>query len=530
VADGAWVLRVEGVNFDATLTDTQDLSTVRGSGLALLEVDRAAAAALSGLGLHDLQPLFAGASQAAFVFRASEPDALGALARVRQVLAAAAPGQPPHHHLMYVVDIASCGDPADTATLAAALDAAEARNRARQYRSFTVPLPDPGLAATRPDPLDHARQATVPYTMPGGVRVLLSPSVMARREYGRAERAGFYRRADGRPLAVCDSFEEIVASPPAGLPAAVPGKLAFLYGDGNGFGAIRRRLGVRAFARQLAPLQQRLLRRLTGWFRDGLAAGDGRLAAPQDGGRARIETLLWGGDDFLFVMPAWLGLHVAGALASEVGTWALEVEERDGRTGTLPLTVGFGLAICHHHTPVRQARAVAWNLAESAKRAFGDGPPATVASIQVFESLSPLDAPLPRLRAAMFGGGTDLDQALAIDGASLPGLAGKIAALTAKGVAEGGLSPGVLHEALAAAQAVPGGVAGGGAAAAARNVLAAAYERFGRPLPDTTVAGVVGPGQTARGLAIELALIAMLRDYCGLSGADALPPLPEAMP
>lgn len=510
-----WVLRIEGVNFATTLFDTQDLSTIRGSGLALLEAGADAQTALAALGPPAPEPIYIGASQAAFVVRAATPDA--ALASVRAALAAPGATGAPHPHLMYVADAVRCAAATDPAALMQALEVAEARNKARQFRQFTVAPPDPASPARKPDALDHARQGTTEQEFADKVKRPLSASVKARREFGRSARHKFYEQHGGAGLAVTDSLQAMLEAPrPPGLPAALGGKVAYLYADGNGFGAIRAATGPQHFAAALAVLQRGLLRRLIAWLDDGIAAGDLRRATAGDRA-ARFETLMWGGDEFLFVMPAWLALPVLGQMAAAMSGWTI------GQ----PLTHAFGLAICHHKTPVRQATAAAQALAESAKAAQPDGQASTLAAIQVFESLDPLDAPLAELRGPLFGVGPDrhatLHRALAIHGDALPGLVEHIAHLTGMDVADGGIPPGLLHRAIAAAQAAPDGLLGAAGATLAGETLAEAFGRFGRALPAPL--GVPGPHQ--RQLGADLALIAMLRDYCALSGGDALPGFPD---
>lgn len=521
MAERRWVLRVEGVNFAATVTDTNDLSTIRGSSLALLRAAPTIAAALDRAQVRP-EPILAGASQAAFRFTADAAAADDALQTVRNLLASpAAEGEPPLHHLSFVADLAPlhAGDPAAQED---ALLVAEARNRAAQLRAFTVTVPRADALALMPDAFDHARQAETSIQTAAG-RLPVSYSVKARRAFGQSQRSGFYRDYDagGRSLPVCNSFQDIVADPPRGLPISVRGKLAFLYGDGNGFGRVRRAIGAQRFADGLATLQAGFLRRLTAWLRDGVESRDERRAvALRDGWAARFETLLWGGDDFLFVMPAWLALPVLAEA---------EAATRDWSVGGHRLAIDFGLAICDRKTPVRTASATARDLCDAAKAADPGGQSQSRAAIQPFESQSPLDAPLPVQRSRLFrvpeAATEELGRRLVLPGGALGELVPRIRDLTSGEVRDGALSPGVVHRAIAAARRAPGGLVSEAGRLAAVAVLEEAFARFGHEVPR------LGLGELApRGEALDLCLLAMFRDYCVAPEAGDPPGWPEDRP
>lgn len=155
--------RVEGVNFGATVFDTNDLSTIRGASLALLALPETVSAALPS----DAMLLYAGASQCAHIVdTALSADALAAT--VTKALAAA---DGPLAHLTTVVDVVAIkgGDEMD------ALNRAEARNHARQFRQWTLdPLP---FTADAKDvgALEGARPGTVSSILPKGKGALLIP-------------------------------------------------------------------------------------------------------------------------------------------------------------------------------------------------------------------------------------------------------------------------------------------------------------------------------------------------------------------
>ena len=517
------LLRVEGVNFDVTLFDTQDISTIRGAGLALLVAAEHVEASLKRSPVAELQQIFAGASQAAFSFWASSDDATAALETVRAVLngqPTEASGMPnaPLQHLIFMADIVELPDRSPDA-VERALRAAEAMNRGRQFREYTVKLPDPRSNSRGPDPYNHIVQALATFTMQDGRRSIVSPSVIDRHKYGRGQRSKFYDRAGGA-LEVTSNLRDMVDAPLIKLPPSTAGKLAYLYADGNKFSAIRGKVGTAAFAAEIEVRFKTLLNRIASWWRDGLANHDRYRVVIKDGSeQARFETLLWGGDEFLFVMPAWLGLHFLGEVAAATKGWKV-VDEG--------VTFAFGLAICDVKTPVRQAYHTAKLLAESVKTAMGKEPRAG-AAIQVYESQSLIDAPLATQRGLLFGipptTAKDLDIALTIAGDALPTLTETIRGLTDEGAEYGAFSGALLHAAIRQARNAPGGLRGPESEPAARALLDEAFGRFGKTVPAIEI-----PGFVSRGLVLDLCLIAMLRDYCVRSDGEDLPPFPGAAP
>lgn len=116
----------------------------------------------------------------------------------------------------------------------------------------------------------------------------------------------------------------------------------------------------------------------------------------------RFETLLWGGEELLFVMPAWLGLAFAQGFFDCVKDW--KVPEGIQHAGK-PLTFSAGLVFCHHKTPIRQAKQVAKLLAEAGKDVLGSDMSAqkNVINIEMFESIAMPDADVSGYRKKLYG-------------------------------------------------------------------------------------------------------------------------------
>ncbi len=523
----AFILRAEGVNFAATLLDTQDISTIRGAGLALLALGDAVAAVLKhDADVEDIRLIYAGASQAAFSFRAKAASAEAVRDRIAAALASPhRKDQLPLEHLSFVVDVV-----ADDG--AAALAHAEARNHARQFRQWTVALPEFSESNARPDTLDRTRPARMKHA---GDTAPLSISTAARREFGRKMRQKFYEKEVGEPAAglrFADSFEDIIAKPPNDpqLPLSLNAAIAVIYGDGNGFTRIRDELkqrdaqGPETFAREVTACRSALLAHSLNWFSRGSAGGTAARFA--NNGALRFETLLWGGDDLMFVMPAWLAVAFLEGVLALTRDWTITAGTGDAGE-PIRLTHSFGVVIAHYKTPIRLARQLAHEIVDSVKDACRSlpGPPGDAVGIEVFESLIPPQDSLSAYRSGLYGTAvTDLPLHLVFPGDRFALLRGE------QPLREERLPRSQLYRALRAARACGDGVASLKAAEAAGRILDDYYKRVRhRSMSDPMrtewhLPDLVRQGERKRPEGLHLALLGMLWDYLDPFTEQPLPP------
>lgn len=368
-------LRVEGVNLNAFVFDTRDLSTGRGGGLMLLDAVEAAYTALdSALGEDRVSVLSRGASTGLFAIDTA--DAPAAAAAVRSALATS------HPLATFVVDVAPAAD------FRRSVEALLAANRWRQMQAASLSIP-PKNAAHLDKPaceLDGVRPAVADkdHRAPRWERdpnAFLSHSVAERRRYGVVEKNRFYRRIAAR-VAVADpetggalkskvdslrfatEFEQI-ASTGAGerAGAAKPrldGKLAVFYADGNSFG--KKQSTHCTEAPRQAAFDEYLRGKRERFLVEFLAeecCEAGWQHRPQRGqdGLVRFETLLWGGDELMFVMPAARGWAFATRFFERLGALNL----RNDRVGlpAEPLTHAAALVFCQHHAPIDRIKRLA---------------------------------------------------------------------------------------------------------------------------------------------------------------------------
>lgn len=320
--------------------------------------------------------------------------------------------------------------PAPGESLQAVLATLATRIRVAQLQSLTVVLPD------RVSTLAEAGDAFCPFTLgrqPAEPRLKLkgkpaSASAYARHAIGRDRKTSFYqeqinrgmqaakvlgneraaplehaRRAlvlQGMPLAM--DFGELVADPPPRLPPNVEGKLAVLFMDGNGFGALRqkcaeisdRKRSIEPFRRFCLALEQNnaiVLGDLVDWMLQAPGFTHGSGAAR----KLRFETLLWGGDDVSMVLPAWGLAPFLEQLETVLKSLRLPV----GDNHVTP-TYKIGIVLAQHKSPIRDLRMAAEKLADAAKATSAEK---SVVQIMALEGIDRAEFDPARVRTELFG-------------------------------------------------------------------------------------------------------------------------------
>ncbi|HYH63675.1 MAG TPA: hypothetical protein VD866_03160 [Urbifossiella sp.] len=349
-----YVLRVEGVNHANVIDDTDDLSTRRGGGLMLLYAVRQLAPSFP-----ELTPQATGASVGLFTLDAADDGAAEAVAeRVRRHFhdddleyplndAATRTGHLPLRHGTFVVDVVRADG--------SAVERATAANRWRQWQEPTVSLAGVWDAAAGECWQNCVRPAVRGRQLRKDRQHDVCESVYRRHEYGREQRQRFYPEVIGVDADFTDTFEGI--SDRTGLaPHPTHNKLAVFYADGNKFGAIGREklaAGMGEYKEWSDALQNHHKKLLA-----GLVTHAKDDPAWLNGGAIRLETLLWGGDELLWVVPGWKGWELVERFFGQPHT----VQER-------PLTYAAGLVFCGTRTPIHNVVTLAHRLADEAKKA-----------------------------------------------------------------------------------------------------------------------------------------------------------------
>lgn len=386
-----FILWVEGVDFESVLFDTSDLSTLRGGSLALLQSGSDIEAALIDASFS-AERLSIGASRVVLKIQATSDEEIRKV--VDRVLSDGV-----YEFINWVIGISAV----EAGDAERALRLAEREARLSQVANLSIA----GLTKVVGDrdcAIDRLRPAEETIYLPsdtgGKTEARVSASVAARRSYGREMRQKIYRRLLPESLTnlhavldeldFCDGFDEIVQDPPD-VPLSARNKIAVFYADGNKFTAIRERIsngdavnGLKRFSEALRRKQEEeLLPRLLQLFTDkrnserqSVAFSSGRNSG-REALKIRFETLLWGGDEVRFVMPAWLGVDFAKSFFEAVKAW--EIDEN-------PLTFSASLIFANYKTPIRQLINFGDRLVDEEAKAI-IGPPRNAISLAILESL-----------------------------------------------------------------------------------------------------------------------------------------------
>jgi hypothetical protein len=362
----AHYLRVEGVNLYDALFDTNQLSVIRGGSLLLKHAVETLADQFQGR----LQALSTGASSGLFRVEQFEPSLLDAIvSHLRKS----------YPHFTFVTAI--CPMERD---FREAKEILLARCRFQQMSQLSL-APDPLTDQSQsPCKLEGIRIGARSYRLPGDAeehgKKPVSSACLFRLKYGRWARSQLYTRelealagtakpgdSDGdsqaskirslipkivNPIAWTHDFEDIAVDKVYGN---LSGKMAVIYFDGNGFGQIQQDLVAspedqRTFDGQIQQRRREFLYTLVEHFENKRG----------EAGKIRLETLLWGGDEMLFVVPAWHGFELVNLLFAQDWTIRLEGQERT-------LTHAGGLVFCSYKTPIGRITQLARSLAERVK-------------------------------------------------------------------------------------------------------------------------------------------------------------------
>lgn len=352
-------LRIEGVNLANFVLDTRQLSVIRGGGLKLLQA------------IEDIEkqvgdrakPLSKGASIGLFGIY-PETDVVLLQKDVQDILSSQG-----YEHGTFVVNVIPSGAEGFRQDLEGVL----AANRWQQMQASSLSLParneDRCPVENGPScAFDWLRPASLKYKGPNldnGNSQYLSGHVHSRWKYGQNEKQNFYIRVTGIEKddlpKFANEFEEIASGT-----GQLNGKMAVFYADGNKFGSWQQKLCQ--FPEDQQNWDEAIREKRESFLRDFLLDEVyPKKEWRNEKGEIRFETLLWGGDELMFVMPAELAWRFATQFFEYFKDWQVQVGQ-----GTAQLTHTAAIVCCHHHTPIhRLTRLLKDQMAEFAKEAPG---------------------------------------------------------------------------------------------------------------------------------------------------------------
>ncbi|MEI9814363.1 MAG: hypothetical protein WDO18_17750 [Acidobacteriota bacterium] len=364
-------LRIEGVNLDALIFDTQDLNTIRGGSLLLLNV---AGDVREILRPEEHEVLIAAASIGLFILP-DDGDANAIRQEVDDWILKKYP------FATFVVDVVQ-GD-----NFPAARSLAHAKNRWRQMQSPSVVYPEPGEREGVCE-LDKVRPVSVSVNETDAKKGKREQSAAShvRRTYGRTQKQHFYAAQTSLKTLRQFAFgmDEIAGNSPQW--GNLHDKIGLLYFDANKIGKQSAECLVapqrqKAFSDKLRGLQSAFLRTVLQRIQDDpLWLNDNKI---------RLETLLWGGDETLFVVPAWK--------AWEFAQWFYDFfapHARDAELQGVHLTFSGGLVFAHHNSPIHALKDLAKDLAQVVKDTMGKHSGTNHIAYQVLESFDSVGSDL----------------------------------------------------------------------------------------------------------------------------------------
>ncbi|MBI4687715.1 MAG: hypothetical protein HY756_08020 [Nitrospirae bacterium] len=337
-----YYLRVEAVNFTYFIYDTDKIQPMRGGSYLLLE----SVASLAGQKINgiELKKIMAGASIGLFSFKIADGNKAGDIvAGVRKILSDKTGG-----HATFVVDVLKSINnfERDNETITA-------MNRWQQFQQPTLVLPQ--KEAENKCSYDGVRPGETSVPTAEGVKEV-SSSVKFRMDEGKKElKKRIYQRIlkDGE-------FKEEFTDDLGALSCIsdkgnLNNKMAFIYFDGNKFSKIRANKCTKE--ETLAAFSERVEERRKEFLCELIKKAQ---AEPdfKNNDAIRLETLLWGGDEFEIVVPAWKGWDVLRLFYK-----CMSNAEFDG----VNLTHAGGVIFSNHKAPIRQIRNMARKLADMAK-------------------------------------------------------------------------------------------------------------------------------------------------------------------
>ncbi|MGE0132620.1 MAG: hypothetical protein AB7U82_31435 [Blastocatellales bacterium] len=366
-------LRLEAVNLANFVYDTKDLSTIRGGGLLLLEAVKKLPADKPELGLKVLS---VGASIGLYEFDSDKPGEIAE--KVNEYLRS-------HEQLQYatfVVDVKEASD-----DFKRDLEKLMAMNRWSQMQSPSIVI-DEWNSLIKTDnfvcDLDGVRPAVEP--MPGPEKEeQVSQSVYVRRKHGREQKQEFYELETEKTLQrdFAYDFNEIAEQFGDEDYGNLNRKMAVIYLDGNKFGDKKGKTleSLRDFDEGLKNNRREMLGKLL----DRIESEQGWMSKD---GRYRFETLLWGGDEIIWVVPAWKGWETLAYFFEKSKGW----KAPSGK----PLHHAGGMVFCNHKAPIhRIVKLAKEGLADLAKRKSRDE---SLIAYEVLESFDHTGDDLERYR------------------------------------------------------------------------------------------------------------------------------------
>jgi len=355
---------VEGVNIYANVLDTNQLSVIRGTSFLLKDAIDAVTAEFN----NQLKAISTGASSGLYLVNPSKKQAETIVNQISEYLNK---GGEDFSLLTFIVE--SC----EANNLLEAKEKLLTQLRIRQMRSL-IAVPDIQYNddLNRPDQLEGRRVARKShhYKVQSDSRRYLSDSVYRRWDYGKEKKFDFYFDQKTKGYIHADDKDSLIASikekgfyndfeqlAENSAYQKLNNKLAVIYMDGNSFSK-KQRVYIKKAGDQIEAqlkAQEDFDKKIQGYRANFIFQLLKKYHVQENSEKIRLETLLWGGDEMLFVVPAWLGFDLLQFFFEQSKDWELDDDN--------PLTHAAGLVFCHAKTPIANIRTLAQSIADTIK-------------------------------------------------------------------------------------------------------------------------------------------------------------------
>ncbi len=390
-----YLFRIEAVNLLAnSVADCQQLSVLRGGSLSLLD-------AVKRLSEGEGNSAWQGATSRDAISNGSSsllcsvecPDAEAVKRQVEDWLNRRQ-DELPIQHATFVVSYSAVHGEFGRQT-----ESLVARNRWVQMQSASVSVTGKGIGVCKTDLLRPSGW---------GDKGEESRSVADRFRYGRDRKEEFYADYSGvKGLKFVHDLDELSKGGPEVKPKNLAGKIAVIHIDGNNFGRIQRGCQSKAALKAWDCFIQKKRR-------TALAELLTRIRGREEwknGDELGLETLEWGGDEVVWILPASCGfawLEAWFELSRQWGSFvhpewkSCENPELIGKTP--PLTHAASIVFCHHKAPIHRIGSLVRNLTETVKGESRTKDKFTYQVLESFDHLGPDFASYRTQLAEPFGG------------------------------------------------------------------------------------------------------------------------------
>jgi hypothetical protein len=381
-SDDVVVLRVDGKNIYSTVLDTNDISTQRGASYELLDTALRVGEEVKANHNANAKVVSLGASSAVIEVKHSALSTL--VPAIRKIFS-----EPAKAHFTHDLSIVA-KQGRDANAFSVAEKGAIAASRWHQLQRVTVGIPTVVSGVSDVCEFDRVRPATrkIPLSKPSNNA---SDFVFNRREQGRKLRQNLYneifKNAAVSQLSAKNSvgftsdlhqLSEYEGSQKEQIDFRMNNKIAVIYADGNGFGRIAANASehnvLGAWDGFIRTLRANLLKHLL----ESADATPLMIAKNEEAQKVlRLETLEWGGDEMMWVVPAAFGFDFVQKILEFTANWNTancpeynnavnNGSSGDGSRGE-PLHHSIGMVFCHRNAPIVRIRQLVQRLGDKGK-------------------------------------------------------------------------------------------------------------------------------------------------------------------